>query len=157
PLKVDLLEANALISRVMNVAGRLLPVTITLEQRLFNGAVQLKADGAMLETALLNLVVNARDAMGGKPGLIRVSGRVHPLEGMASIAIEDQGPGMSDDLLQRATDPFFTTKAAGEGSGLGLSMVAGFADQSGGALRLENLEDGGLRAEIFLPAEIADP
>jgi signal transduction histidine kinase len=63
---------------------------------------------------------------------------------------------MDADTLAKATDPFFTTKRAGEGSGLGLSMVKGFAEQSGGQLRLENREGGGLRATLTLPSARAD-
>jgi signal transduction histidine kinase len=72
-------------------------------------------------------------------------------KGCVKIVVTDTGPGMPNDLLQRATEPFFTTKAVGDGSGLGLSMVKGFAEQSGGTMELRNAMNGGLQAILRLP------
>lgn len=107
-----------------------------------------------LEMALLNLVVNARDAM-PNGGLIGIN--VRPpndlsADGMIAIEVVDHGLGMDARTLARATEPFFTTKGPLKGTGLGLSMVHGFALQSGGRLDLESTLGGGTRATILLPA-----
>ena len=90
-------------------------------------------DHNQLENALLNLAVNARDAM-PDGGRLWLTARSSDLEGLPFVLIEvaDEGNGMSADVLSRAIEPFYTTKPAGSGTGLGLSMVYGFARQSGG-------------------------
>ncbi len=116
-------------------------------------------DSNQLELAILNLVVNARDAM-PDGGRIEVSLRLQdpPAElslAQAShlrIAVTDQGSGMDEDTLRRATEPFFSTKPPGKGTGLGLSMIHGLASQLGGALRLSSSVGSGTTAEIWLPA-----
>jgi CheY-like chemotaxis protein len=118
------------------------------------------ADEGQLELALMNLAINARDAM-PEGGTIRISagnaiaGRKDE-RGLAPgryvvLAVEDTGCGISADLLERVMEPFFTTKEVGKGTGLGLSMVYGFANQSGGAMRIESREDEGTRVELWLP------
>ena len=104
-----------------------------------------------LDAALLNLIVNARDAIGLNRGTISLSYRIEPGRQSISFMVRDSGPGMSDEVLRRSTEPFFTTKDVGSGSGLGLSMVKGFAEQTGGALRLVNLGDEGFEAIVTLP------
>jgi PAS domain S-box-containing protein len=116
------------------------------------------ADPNQLESALLNLAFNARDAMpnGGK---ITISVRLAcspssdlPAGDYVSIALKDEGHGMDAETLRQATDPFFTTKGVGKGTGLGLSMVQGMAEQSGGSFRLSSRRREGTNAEILLPA-----
>jgi signal transduction histidine kinase/CheY-like chemotaxis protein len=118
------------------------------------------ADPSQLEVALLNLVLNARDAMpdGGKVTLRaenRALGAESPEEVPAGdyvlISIQDNGVGMSAETLMRACDPFFTTKNVGEGTGLGLSLVHGFARQSGGALRIDSRLGTGTTVHLYLP------
>lgn len=140
-----------LFDRLSSVLPRLLPAHITLEIGEVDDNSSLKGDAALLESALLNLVVNARDAIGKAPGKIHLSMRVNRATGHVDILVRDTGPGMDDDILARAAEPFFSTKPVGEGSGLGLSMVKGFAEQSGGNLFLENRSGGGLQACISLP------
>ena len=111
------------------------------------------ADPRQLSAALLNLVTNARDAMisGGKI-LIRVcndSGR------RVRLDVVDDGCGMASDILARAIEPFFTTKPVGRGSGLGLSMVDGFATQSGGALSVSSVLHRGTTVSLWLPAMVS--
>ena len=112
-----------------------------------------------LETALLNLVLNARDAISGM-GVVTISGRVATAgEGPSTlrpgdyvvVSVADTGEGMDAETLARATDPFFTTKGVGKGTGLGLSMVHGLAVQSGGTLVIESRKGEGTTVEIWLP------
>ncbi|MCB1972718.1 MAG: hybrid sensor histidine kinase/response regulator, partial [Geminicoccaceae bacterium] len=119
-------------------------------------------DASQLETALVNLVLNARDAMprGGtvtvraKTMLVDASHGHHELQvgHYLLTSVIDTGHGMNSEVLSRAIEPFFTTKASGRGSGLGLSMVYGFAKQSGGHLRIESSIGQGTRVELYLPA-----
>jgi nitrogen-specific signal transduction histidine kinase len=117
------------------------------------------ADRTQLELAILNLTINARDAM-PDGGTIRVTATAVVIGSRAelppghyvAIAVGDQGHGMDEETLRRAVDPFFTTKAADKGTGLGLSMVHGFAAQSGGMLRIESRPGEGTTAAIILPA-----
>ncbi|HEV2540112.1 MAG TPA: PAS domain S-box protein [Frateuria sp.] len=118
------------------------------------------ADPGELETALVNLSLNARDAM-PEGGSLRISARERHLaageaDGLppgqyVAFLVEDTGTGMSQDVLDHALEPFFTTKDAGKGSGLGLSMVYGFVRQSGGRLAIGSQPRRGTRVEILLP------
>lgn len=120
------------------------------------------ADAAQFELALMNLIINARDAMpdGGTVTVQAANCRVDALAatpdlGAGSyimIAISDTGCGIEPGLLDQVLEPFFTTKAVGKGTGLGLSMVYGFARQSGGAIRIESEVGSGTRVELMLPA-----
>jgi two-component system NtrC family sensor kinase len=121
----------------------------------------IEVDLGELEIALLNVAVNARDAMptGGR-FVVDVRNRGPHSAGPPSlaanrdylaIALQDSGVGMSSDVLARASEPFFTTKQLGSGTGLGLSQVYGFADSSGGAVTVESQLDVGTRVTIFLP------
>ncbi len=126
-------------------------VTLTVESHLPPGALLL--DPGHLQDSLLNLLLNARDAMGGA-GTIRIVAR--RVSDWIDLTVTDSGPGFSPDALARATQPFFTTKA-GQGSGLGLSMVYDQTKLSGGTLRLENAAEGGARVRIRLPWRRAVP
>ncbi|MDR6934943.1 ATP-binding protein [Luteibacter sp. 3190] len=118
------------------------------------------ADSNQLELCLLNLGVNARDAMpdGGK---LVISARPEtlsedtvlglPAGGYVRLSVADDGTGMDEATLARATEPFFTTKGAGKGTGLGLSMVHGIVQQCGGAMRLKSSQPGGTTIDIWLP------
>jgi signal transduction histidine kinase/ActR/RegA family two-component response regulator len=117
--------------------------------------LNLFVDRGQLELALMNLIINARDAM-PEGGEIRVeiervagAGSKQP---MLRISVSDTGCGIPEDVIERVTEPFFTTKEAGKGTGLGLSMVSGFVHQSGGELRIESAEGKGTRIEMLLPA-----
>lgn len=119
------------------------------------------ADPAQLELALLNLVVNARDAMrlGGSLSLstdncarahANLPSELEPRD-YVCLRVADTGVGMPPEVLARAVEPFFTTKQIGEGSGLGLSQAYGYARQLGGTLRLHSAVGQGTAAEMFLP------
>ncbi|MEN2791236.1 response regulator [Sphingomonas oligophenolica] len=118
------------------------------------------ADEAQLELALMNLAINARDAMpdGGTIAISVRNAEVRQQDdlGLAPgtyvvLAVVDSGCGIAPDIIERVMEPFFTTKDIGKGTGLGLSMVYGFANQSGGAMRIESNEGAGTRVELWLP------
>ncbi|WP_171034010.1 PAS domain S-box protein [Lichenicoccus roseus] len=121
-----------------------------------------RVDPVQLETALINLVVNANDAMQGSGRLAITAARcpvdqvLRPAElqdcDAVTIELADDGPGIPPDVLQRVTEPFFTTKGAGKGTGLGLAMVHGFLRQSGGALRIAGQVGTGTRIMLHLPS-----
>jgi signal transduction histidine kinase/CheY-like chemotaxis protein len=125
-----------------------------------------QVDANQLELAILNLAINARDAMPGG-GSLRIglenrrSDRAAPPEvkpgDYVAISIADTGTGMDEATLARAFDPFFTTKEAGVGSGLGLPMVQGFAAQSGGAVQIRSGPGAGTTVELWLPKADAPP
>ena len=111
--------------------------------------------------ALLNLAINARDAMprGGTISIATANAHLEPGEQDAEVApgdyvvlaVTDTGTGMPPEVLERAIEPFFTTKEPGAGSGLGLSMIFGFAKQSGGHLRIESKPGHGTTVRLYLP------
>jgi CheY-like chemotaxis protein len=122
------------------------------------------ADEAQLELALMNLIINARDAM-PEGGTICINGENRELDASEAkaggiglpagdyvmLAVADTGCGIAPDMLEQVMEPFFTTKDVGKGTGLGLSMVYGFARQSDGAIRIESRVGEGTRVEIWLP------
>jgi signal transduction histidine kinase len=106
-------------------------------------------DPRQLTAALLNLAANARDAMGGSGTItLRVS---DDREGLIRLDVIDNGCGMAMEVLAHATDPFYSTKPVGSGSGLGLSMVQGFVTQSGGELRIVSEPNRGTAVTMYLP------
>ncbi|MEM9796489.1 MAG: ATP-binding protein [Pseudomonadota bacterium] len=133
-------------------ARRVLPANITFQMALRGPQLSLVVDVAQLEAALLNLLVNARDAL-KSGGMITIRSEMAERDGATflRLAVIDDGPGMPKDILARATDPYVTTKPRGEGSGLGLAMVAAFAQQTGGTLRLDSTPGKGTEAVLWLP------
>jgi len=162
-LEPQLVDLNEVVSGATNLLGRLIGETIRL--RAIPGAVEpyLIADPAQVEQVLLNLVLNARDAMPADGTLtietenVELSSRVateHGVEPGAYVAlgVTDTGAGMDSHTRERIFDPFFTTKEASKGSGLGLSTVYGTVRQSGGFIRVDSTPGRGSRFEIFFPA-----
>ena len=125
------------------------------------GTWWISADTSQLETAILNLALNARDAMAGKGKLtIEISNAYHrpmraPLEvkpgQYVMIAVSDTGVGMTKEVAAKAFDPFFTTKEVGQGTGLGLSQVYGFIKQSGGHAKIYSEPGAGTTVKLYLP------
>ncbi|MBR1124908.1 PAS domain S-box protein [Bradyrhizobium lablabi] len=119
---------------------------------------KVKVDANQLELAVLNLAVNARDAIAAGGGAISIAAREEDaIDGLAAgryvaLSVSDTGCGMDEKTLKHAQEPFFTTKGVGKGTGLGLSMVKGLAEQSGGTLLLKSRVGEGTTAEIWLPA-----
>jgi signal transduction histidine kinase len=157
------LDVNQLIQAGQGLLGRSLGSSIAFELRPCPGVWPVCVDPSQLESALLNLVINAGDAMpeGGRllidtanrtlkaqaPGI----GMALPLGDYVVIGVQDDGAGMARETRERAFDPFFTTKPAGLGTGLGLSMVYGFARQSGGHVTLQSETGRGSRVELYFP------
>lgn len=137
---------------------------VTIDTRFPLSLKPVRADPAQLELALMNLAVNARDAMpaGGTIVIAARQGQAQSGSGLepgeyVCLSVADVGEGMSEETLVRAIDPFFTTKGVGTGTGLGLSMVVGMAEQCGGKLVLHSTEGEGTTVEIWLPVAIPDP
>jgi PAS domain S-box-containing protein len=133
---------------------------VEIEWRIADDAWHVFADQAQLELALINLIINARDAMleGGTVTILAENRTVGADEidaltagDYVRIAVGDTGTGIAPDVLEKVMEPFFTTKEVGEGSGLGLSMVYGFAKQSDGAFRIDSELGRGTTAELWLP------
>ena len=131
------------------------------------GLWQALADPTQIELVVLNLVINARDAMRGSADVSRSKPPTQesgpperpeepPAGDYVMIAVTDTGSGMTKEVLAKAFEPFFTTKEIGKGSGLGLSQVLGFAKQSGGGMRIETRIGEGTSVKVYLAARVAD-
>ncbi|MEF2553072.1 PAS domain S-box protein [Aurantimonas sp. A2-1-M11] len=163
PRAVDLAE---LVAGITGFLERSIGPEITIETHFSSGLAPAHVDPNQLETALLNLLVNARDAMEGSGGVVVIDadevmvaradpGGLQP-GAYVRIAVTDTGEGMDAKTVERAAEPFFTTKGVGKGTGLGLSMVHGLVSQSGGGLRIHSRKGEGTRVELWLPAATAD-
>ena len=156
-------DPDALVTGLADLVRRTVGPGITVELELRDGAGSVLCDPNELESALLNLCINARDAMpeGGKLAIgtedVRLSAAdVAGQEGAApggyvAIWVADTGSGMSPEVLGRVFEPFFTTKPLGQGTGLGLSQVYGFVRQSGGLVRIESAPGRGTAVRLLLP------
>ncbi len=159
-LQPDAVDIRRLSATVTDLLAHTLGGLVQLEWRSEAEVWCAYADSTQLELALMNLIINARDAM-PKGGTIVVAGRnaetttgnslgLPPGEYVV-LTVSDDGSGIPADILEQVTEPFFTTKAVGKGTGLGLSMVYGFAHQSGGAIDIDSQEGEGTTVEIWLP------
>lgn len=138
---------------------------VQIETRLSQDICNARIDPVQAEMALMNLLINARDAM-PDGGVIHIESRICEVGeedqgelkpgSYAELAVRDHGFGMSPEVLQRVVEPFFTTKEQGKGTGLGLSMVYGFVRQSGGALLIETKPGQGTVARMLFPCDAAD-
>lgn len=149
-----------LVAGMAELLERSMGPSVVIERSLPPGLPQVSTDGNQLESALINLVVNARDAMpeGGKVTISAHEARIaepgrHGLRAGSYVvlAVEDMGTGMDAATLARVMEPFFTTKAPGKGTGLGLPMVRALAEQSGGAVHLRSTLGVGTTVELWLP------
>jgi CheY-like chemotaxis protein len=163
PLEPRAIDGNRLVGGLCELLRRMVGETIDLETVLSGGLWVTLADFNQLENAILNLVLNARDAM-PNGGTIEISARNmpaladHDLVGdFVRLDIADSGIGMSPDILAHAFEPFFTTKEVGSGSGLGLAQAHGFAKASGGAVRIESTPGRGTLVSLFLPRTLKSP
>jgi CheY-like chemotaxis protein len=163
PLAPKPIDVNRLVSGMSELLHRSLGETIAVETVLAPGLWPVEADPHQLENAILNLAVNARDAMpeGGKltvetanthldRGYTSQNAGVSPGQYVA-ICVSDSGSGMAPDMLERVFEPFFTTKDVGKGTGLGLSMVYGFVKQSGGHVKIYSEPGVGTTVKLYLP------
>lgn len=162
PLAPQPLDPNRMVAGMSELLSRTLGETIVLETVLTAGAWQINADPTQIESALLNLCVNARDAMptGGRLTIETSNAHVDEQYARAAglkigqfvlVAVTDTGIGMDEDVVAKAFDPFYTTKEVGKGTGLGLSQVYGFVRQSGGAVKLYSEVGVGTTVKIYLP------
>ena len=158
-LKQEAVDIPDLVRGMTELLQRSLGSTVTLETRFPLALPPVLGDANQLELALLNLTVNARDAM-PDGGEIVISAREQAVLAGESglkpgrylhVRVGDTGMGMDDTTLRRATEPFFTTKGPGKGTGLGLSMVHGLAEQFGGRFSLQSRKGEGTVAELWLP------
>jgi signal transduction histidine kinase len=168
PLDPKLLSINTLLNDLADFLRRSLGETVALDIVVADGLWQVEADPIQLEAAILNLAVNARDAMsdGGKLTIATSKSLLdeeycrHIEELVAGeyvqIAVSDTGSGMSKDVMERVFEPFFTTKPAGQGTGLGLSQVHGFVKQSGGHVRIDSKPGEGTTVKIYLPRVLGE-
>jgi PAS domain S-box-containing protein len=162
PRAVDL---NAVVAGMREMLSRTIGRTIAIRLALGPDLWPALIDPAQIETTILNLAINARDAMPGG-GALTIETRNLPagvgapteLAGRdcVGLGVRDTGTGMSEEVLRSAIEPFFTTKEPGKGSGLGLSQVYGMVRQSGGAMEIESRVGGGTAVHLFLPRAAAD-
>jgi PAS domain S-box-containing protein len=160
-LNVETIHVPELVLGMTELLQRSVGQSVSIETRFPLALKPIRADGNQLEMALLNLAVNARDAM-PEGGQIVVAARdaiistdePHGLKAghYVCVSVQDTGEGMDEDTLNRAMEPFFTTKGIGKGTGLGLPMVHGLAQQSGGRFVLKSRVGEGTTAEVWLPA-----
>ena len=169
PLNPEVLDGNKLVSGMSDLLAHSLGGAIRLETVLAAGLWRAHADRNQLENAILNLAVNARDAMpdGGRltietqnthvDGLYAAANFGVPTGQYVMIAVTDSGSGMPPEVIAKAFDPFFTTKAVGKGTGLGLSQVYGFVRQSGGHVKIYSEPGHGTTVRIYLPRFVGEP
>jgi signal transduction histidine kinase len=152
PLMPERIEVNALIADMRELIRGTVGERIEVRMELGQQACAVKADRAQLQSALLNIASNARDAMDGRGLLTIRTGTARNAAGIDMIAIEiaDTGSGMDAETMDRIFEPFFTTKATGKGTGLGLSQVYGFASQSGGDVEVDSEPGRGTRVTLTL-------
>ena len=163
PAAVDIGKLSAAVRELL---AHTLGGLVEVDWRIESGIWCAWADSAQLELALMNLIINARDAL-PEGGTITVtcanagSGGDEalglPAGDYVVLAVADSGGGIPAEILEQVTEPFFTTKEVGKGTGLGLSMVYGFARQSGGALHIDSKVGEGTKVEIWLPRAPAGP
>lgn len=167
PLEPKPLNANEMVCGMRDLLDRTFGEMISVETVLSAGLWQVEADAAQLESSLLNLSVNARDAMpeGGKLTIETANAfiddryaREYALRPgqFVLIVVSDTGSGMNPEVLAKAFDPFYTTKGVGKGTGLGLSQVYGFVRQSGGNVKIYSEVGVGTSVKIYLPRYLGD-
>ena len=159
PLEIKQIDLKQFFADVATLVRPSLRSDIEVVTEISDQLWPVDADAGALELALLNLAFNARDAM-TKGGSLRISAHNEVLSGQPDgltgehvvVRVSDNGPGMPPEVIERVFEPFFTTKSFGEGTGLGLSQVFGFAKQIGGAVTVESEPGKGASFSIYLPA-----
>ncbi|WP_029617953.1 hybrid sensor histidine kinase/response regulator [Pseudorhizobium marinum] len=161
-LNMSAVDVAQVVDGMMEFIQRAVGAEILLETRFPDRLPPVSTDPLQLETALLNLIVNARDAM---PEGGRITVHADHMDesaeggtglGYVRLSVSDTGQGMDEETVQQATTPFFTTKGVGKGTGLGLSMVQGLAEQSGGRLMIESRAGEGTTISLVLPVTEAE-
>ncbi|WP_075216214.1 response regulator [Mongoliimonas terrestris] len=163
--RTAVVDVNAVIGRMNDLLTHALGGTVTVERALKAAPARVRADPDQLELAILNLCINARDAMPAG-GTVRVTTEnrtvvagdegLVPAGDYVAVSVIDTGEGMPPEVLARVFEPFFTTKDVGKGTGLGLSMVYTFANQSDGSVDIDSTVGEGTRVTILLPADASE-
>jgi CheY-like chemotaxis protein len=165
PIETSVVDINKIVATVDKLVRRSLPEAITLRVQLDSKPLSARLDGNQLQNALINLILNARDATQGRGNIAiqssataltpQQAGVLHiPSGAYVCVQVTDDGCGMDTVTRARVFEPFFTTKRTGEGTGLGMAMVYGFARQSGGTVDITSEPDKGTSVTLWLPAEI---
>lgn len=169
PLQIEAIDANKLVSGMSELLRRTLGEKVAVETVLSGGLWRASADVAQLESAILNLAINGRDAMSKGGTLTIETANAHLDDAYAAvnaevtpgqyvlIAVSDTGVGMDQSTIARAFEPFFTTKERGQGTGLGLSMAFGYVKQVGGHLKIYSERGHGTTVKIYLPRALGAP
>ena len=165
-LKPETFDVGASVAETANIVRTLTGSRIELEIHTPQQQVFVLADRGQLDTAIINMAVNARDAMNDEGRLIIATGAVSGIPAIrthnavvgdfVAVTIIDTGAGIAADQIGRIFEPFFTTKGVGKGTGLGLSQVFGFAKQSGGDIRVESVPGQGTTFTMYLPRAYPD-
>jgi CheY-like chemotaxis protein len=165
PLLPERVDSRELVSGMSDLLDRTLGERVHVEVDLAPDIWPIYVDPHQLENAIVNLAVNARDAMEGE-GAMRIAahnttlaanevGDIRPGE-YVRISVTDTGCGMTPEVMERAFEPFFTTKPVGKGTGLGLSQIFGFAHESGGEVGIESQIGKGTTVSVYLPRTVAE-
>ena len=154
-LSPEPLAPGEVLEDMAGMLRRTLPATIEIVDQVPAELPRIRADRVQLEAALLNLAINARDAMPDGGRLTLAARQLPPAvpdeAPLLEFSVTDTGTGMAPETVRRALDPFFTTKETGQGTGLGLAIVAGFMAQSGGEVKLDSLEGRGTSVRLVFP------
>jgi len=168
PLQIEAIDANRLVTGMSELLRRTLGEKVRIETVLGGGLWRAKADVAQLESAILNLAINGRDAMPEGGALTIETANAHLDDAYAAanvevtpgqyvlIAVSDTGTGMEPEVVARAFEPFFTTKQRGQGTGLGLSMTFGYVKQVGGHLKIYSELRHGTTVKLYLPRALGE-
>ncbi len=165
-LSLGSVDLNRVVADLTPMLGRLLGEPVHVTTRLAEGLGSVRADVGQMEQVIMNLAVNARDAMPGGGRLtietseVRLEGDPHddtalPAGDYVRLRVVDTGVGMDEETMAHLFEPFYTTKPEGEGTGLGLATVYGIVKQSGGDIQVESAPGEGSRFDLFLPREVA--
>ncbi|CAN5368777.1 hypothetical protein BH10PSE6_BH10PSE6_29940 [soil metagenome] len=168
PLQIEAIDTNRLVTGMSELLRRTLGEKVRIETVLGGGLWRAKADIAQLESAVLNLAINGRDAMPEGGTLTIETANAHLDDAYAAanvevapgqyvlIAVSDTGTGMDQEIVARAFEPFFTTMQRGQGTGLGLSMTFGYAKQVGGHLKIYSEVGHGTTVKVYLPRALGE-
>jgi PAS domain S-box-containing protein len=164
PEKWQVHDAAGLVKDAVAAAGATLPAGVTLKTGIEDGIGRMRADSPQIETAMMNLIANAIDAIGPVPGTVTVRlSRAEPDDGgarpppdlapgpYAVLSVSDTGQGIAPEVAERMFDPFFSTREVGQGTGLGLSIVQGVVTTHGGAVTVDSQPGAGTTFHLFLP------
>lgn len=153
-LEPESIDVNKLVTDMMDLLGYSLGSNIELITDFADDLPRVQVDPSQLENALMNLAVNARDALNNRGRIIFSTRKLS--EPFVEVAVKDDGMGMPQEVANHVFEPFFTTKPSGKGSGLGLSMVYGFVTQSGGSIHISSQAHQGTTISLQLPVSLTD-